>query len=62
MVILKKLIKNLTFFLSASMFFNGSDGFQAYGYYIRLKFNGSFLRQPKVSYAHGKIVNTYIVY
>ena len=28
-----------------------------YGYYIRLKFNGSILRQPKVSYTHGKIVN-----
>ena len=33
-----------------------------YGYYIRLKFNGSILRQPKVSYTHGKIVNTYTVY
>ena len=33
-----------------------------YGYYIRLKFNGSFLRQPKNSYTHGKIVNIYIVY
>ena len=33
-----------------------------YGYYIRLKFNGSFLRQPKISYTHGKIVNIYIVY
>ena len=33
-----------------------------YDYYIRLKFNGSILRQPKVSYTHGKIVNIYIVY
>ena len=62
MVILKKLIKKLTFFLSASMFFDGSDGFQAYGYYIRLKFNRSILRKPKVSFAHGKRVNIYIVY
>ena len=62
MVILKKLIKKLTFFLSASMFFDGSDGFQAYGYYIRLKFNKSILRKPKVSYAHGKRVNIYLVY
>ena len=33
-----------------------------YGYYIRLKLNGSILRQAKVSYTHGKIVNIYIVY
>ena len=33
-----------------------------YGYYIRLKFNGSILRQPKVSYTDGKKVNIYIVY
>ena len=33
-----------------------------YAYYTRLKFNGSFLRQPKISYTHGKIVNIYIVY
>ena len=33
-----------------------------YGYKKRLKFNGSILRQPKVSYTHGKIVNIYIVY
>ena len=53
MVILKKLI---------SMFFDESDGFQAYVFYTRLKFNGSILRKPKVSYAHGKKVNIYIVY
>ena len=29
---------------------------------IRLKFNGSILRQPKVLYNHGKVVNIYIVY
>ena len=28
-----------------------------YDYNIRLKFNGSILRQPKVSYTHGKVVN-----
>ena len=33
-----------------------------YGYYIRLKFNESILRQPKVSCTHGKVVNIYIVY
>ena len=33
-----------------------------YSYKIRLKFNGTILRQPKVSYTHGKIVNIYIVY
>ena len=29
---------------------------------IRLKFNGSILRQPKSTYNHGKVVNIYIVY
>ena len=33
-----------------------------YSYKIRVKFNGSILRQPKVSYTHGNIVNIYIVY
>ena len=33
-----------------------------YSYYIRVKFNGSILRQPKVSYTHEKTVNIYIVY
>ena len=28
-----------------------------YSYNIRVKFNRSILRQPKVSYTHGKIVN-----
>ena len=32
-----------------------------YGYYIRLKFNGSILMQAKDSYTHGKIVNICIV-
>ena len=33
-----------------------------YDYNIRLKFNESILRQPKFSYAHGKIVHIFIVY
>ena len=33
-----------------------------YDYNIRLKFNGSILRQPKVTYTHGKVINIYIVY
>ena len=33
-----------------------------YSYNIRVKFNGSILRQPKVTYTHGKSVNLYIIY
>ena len=33
-----------------------------YGIKIRVKFNGSCLKQDKVTYSHGKIVNIYIVY
>ena len=33
-----------------------------YGTKIRVKFNGSCLKQDKVTYNHGKIVNIYIVY
>ena len=33
-----------------------------YGYKIRVKFNGSILRQPKVSFTQEKTVNYYIVY
>ena len=29
---------------------------------IRVKFAGSCLKQPKISYTHGKVVNIYIVY
>ena len=29
---------------------------------IRVKFNGSCLKQVKITYTHGKIVNIYIVY
>ena len=31
-----------------------------YGYKIRVKVNGSILRQPKVLYTHEKAVNIYI--
>ena len=33
-----------------------------YGTKARLKFTGSCLKQSKISYTHGKIVNTYIAY
>ena len=29
---------------------------------IRLKFTGTCLKQPNISYIHGKVVNIYIVY
>ena len=33
-----------------------------YGTKTRVKFTGSYLKQQKVSYTHGKVVNIYIVY
>ena len=33
-----------------------------YGSQIRVKFNGSCLKQDKVTYSHGTIANIYIVY
>ena len=33
-----------------------------YGTKTRVKFIGSCLKQPKISYTHGKVVNIYIVY
>ena len=33
-----------------------------YGTKTRVKFTGSCLKQSKISYAHGKVVNIYIVY
>ena len=33
-----------------------------YGTKARVKFTGSCLKQPKVSYTHGKVVNIYTVY
>ena len=33
-----------------------------YGSKIRVKFNGSFLKQDKTAYSHGTIANIYIVY
>ena len=35
---------------------------QNYGTKIRVEFSGSCLKQDKVTYSHGKIVNIYIVY
>ena len=33
-----------------------------YGSKTKEKFTGSCLKQPKISYTHGKVVNIYIVY
>ena len=33
-----------------------------YGTKTRVKYTGSCLKQPKISYTHGKVVNIYIVY
>ena len=33
-----------------------------YGNKTRVKFTGSCLKQPNISYTHGKVVNIYIVY
>ena len=33
-----------------------------YDYNIRVKFTGSYLQQPKITYTHKKVVNIYIVY
>ena len=33
-----------------------------YGTKTRIKFTGSCLKQPKISYTHGTIVNIYIAY
>ena len=33
-----------------------------YGSKTRVKFIGSCLKQPKISYTHGNVVNIYIVY
>ena len=33
-----------------------------YGTKTRVKFAGSCLKQPKISYTHGKVINIYIVY
>ena len=33
-----------------------------YGTKTRVKFIGSCLKQPKISYTHGKVVNIYIVF
>ena len=33
-----------------------------YGTKTRVEFNGNYLKQDKITYNHGKIVNIYIVY
>ena len=33
-----------------------------FGNKTRVKFDGSYLKQDKITFTHGKIVNTYIVY
>ena len=39
-----------------------AQAFSYYGTKASVKFNGTCLKQPKLSYTHGKTVNTYIVY
>ena len=39
-----------------------TPGVSYYGTKTRVKFTGSCLKQPKISYTHGTIVNIYIVY
>ena len=39
-----------------------TPAFSYYGTKTRVKFAGSCLKQSKISYTHGKVVNTYIVY
>ena len=39
-----------------------TPGVSYYGTKTRVKFTGSCLKQPKLSYTHGTIVNIYIVY
>ena len=33
----------------------------SYGTKIKVKFTGGYLKQPKISYTHGKVVSIYIV-
>ena len=39
-----------------------TPGVSCYDTKTRVKFTGSCLKQPKISYTHGTIVNIYIVY
>ena len=39
-----------------------TPGVSYYNTKTRVKFTGSCLKQPKISYTHGKVVNIYIVY
>ena len=59
---LEVLKRGLSIAFSGSIIFDGGDGSQAYLIsQSRVKFNGSILRQPKVSYTHEKAVNISIV-
>ena len=59
---LEVLKRGLGISFSGSIIFDGGDGSQAYLIFqSRVKFNGSILRQPKVSYTHEKAVNVSIV-
>ena len=53
------LLKLLSHFLSDNSL---TPALSYYGTKTRVKFTGSCLKQPKVSYTHGKVVNIYIVY
>ena len=48
-------------FITASNY-NITPEFSYLGTIIRVKFNGSCLKQDKIIYSHGTIVNIYIVY
>ena len=39
-----------------------TPGLRFYGTKTRVEFNGSCLKQDKITYSHGTIVNIYIVY
>ena len=53
------LLKLLSHFLSDNSL---TPALSYYGTKTRVKFTGSCLKQPKISYTHGKVVNIYIVY
>ena len=53
------LLKLLSHFLSDNSL---TPALSYYGTKTRVKFTGSCLKQSKISYTHGKVVNIYIVY
>ena len=54
--------KNFSFFLKEKNYYSISPELDCYGSKIRGKFTGICLKQYKITYTHGKIVNIYIVY